>query len=215
MSISREYFDIFFVMYGKISPWIFLLLILAIGCIQSKKLIRSFVVIQEKAIKGKPITNFTVFDSTGKVQLYRLRSSVTDMDEMMVVEYPAKNMIANAEGEWIDGKVNVTFSIYEKKLGKWIEGNIQRRVQQSPEDYRIEWNNQTCIIRVRWYTKTIKIYKERPEELIADFRHRARWLNKLKYNYDLKIYSDKLPDALYLLALNIMHHKDRSKTSKN
>ena len=191
---------------------LFFVLFLTNECIQSKKVVRSFVVIQDKPIKGRPLTDFTVFDSSRKSQLYRLRSSTTDIDTIMVVDYPAKNMIAYAEGEWIDGKVNVTISIYDQKSTKWIEGTMKRQVKLSPEVYRIEWKNETYLIRIPFLTKTIKISKERPDELIGYFRHRARWLNKLKYNYDLKIYSDKLPDAFYLLALTIMHHKDPKKT---
>lgn len=195
----RNFFVIFFILTDE--------------CIQSKKVVRSLVVIQDQPTKGRPITDFTVFDSSEKKQLYRLRSSTKDIDTLMVVDYPAKNMIGNAEGEWIDGKVNATLTIYDQKSAKWIEGTIQRQVKLSPEVYRMEWNKEIYLIRIPFLSKTIKISKERPDELMAYFRHRARWLNKLKYNYDLKIYSAKLPDAFYLLALSIIHHKDPRKTS--
>jgi hypothetical protein len=171
-------------------------------------------VIQDKPSKKKLLSDFTVFDLSGKNQLYRLKTSATDIDSVMLVDHPAKNMIANAEGEWIDNIFNVTMSIYDKKLSKWIDGTIKRLKQSFTKTYRIEWNQKSLIIKCKFYTKTIKIYNERPEELVAEFRHRARWLNKFKYKYDLKIYSDKLPDAIYLLALTIMHHADPVKISK-
>ena len=191
-----------------------LFLTLLIECIESKKVIRWFVLIQDKPVKGKPITDFTVFDSSEKNHLYRLRSSATDIDTIMLVDHPGKNMIANAEGEWIDETFNVTISIYDKKLHKWIDGTIKRILQSSRDKYRIVWNNRSLIIKSQLFTRKIKIYNEFPEGLVAEFRLRARWLNKMKYKYDLKIYTDKFPDAIYLLALTIMHNKDPAKRSK-
>ncbi len=192
-----------------------LFLVIILQCIESKKVHRSFLVIQDKPSKKKLLSDFTVFDLSGKNQLYRLKTSATDIDSVMLVDHPAKNMIANAEGEWIDNIFNVTMSIYDKKLSKWIDGTIKRLKQSFTKTYRIEWNQKSLIIKCKFYTKTIKIYNERPEDLVAEVRHRARWLNKFKYKYDLKIYSDKLPDAIYLLALTIMHHADPVKISKS
>ncbi len=124
-------------------------------------------------------------------------------------------MIANAEGEWIDNIFNVTMSIYDKKLNKWIDGTMKAMNATFTKTYRIVWNQKSLIIKRRFYTKTIKIYNERPEELVAEFRHRFRWSSKSQFKYNLKIYSDQLPDAVYLLALTIMHHADPAKISTN
>ncbi len=192
-----------------------LFLVILLQCIESKKINRSFLVIQDESNKKKPVNDFTVFDSSGKTQLYRLKASVTDIDSVMLVDHPAKNMIANAEGEWIDNIFNVTISIYDKKLNKWIDGTMKAMNGTFTKTYRIVWNQKSLIIKRRFYTKTIKIYNERPEELVAEFRHRLRWSSKAQFKYDLKIYSDQLPDAVYLLALTIMHHADPAKISTN
>jgi hypothetical protein len=185
-------------------------------CVESKpKVNRSFLVVADARTKAKPLPGFSVFDSTGKKLLYRLKTSSTDIDSMILIDYPAKNMVANAEGEWIDNIFNVSLSIYDYKLNKWTDASFRKIFDLFTGKYQILWNNESLIIKRGFFTKTIKMYNEKQNVLIAEFRYRSIWRSGFTYKYDLKIYSDKLSDAIYLFAVAIMHHTQKVSSENN
>ncbi|CAF4711552.1 unnamed protein product, partial [Rotaria sp. Silwood1] len=79
---------------------------------------RTYVLVSNGRINQNGFYGFDIFDSKEKTSLYRLRVSSSDLDIAILVDYPAKNIVANLEGIWIEWKVNVTFSVYDCKLNK-------------------------------------------------------------------------------------------------
>ncbi|CAF1147973.1 unnamed protein product [Adineta steineri] len=183
-----------------------LLFIITIKCIESKKSLRTFVVSQDKPPKPKPLTDFTAYDSREKNRWYLIRTTSTDLDTIVIIDYRAKKIIANVEGEWVNNIFNVTFSIYDDTLDKWIDGVMLRKSKVFSTKYEIQWNNERLYIKPSAFRKTMKIYKETSNELYAQFRYRSIWRTWSKYKYDLQIYTTKLPDALYLMIMTVMHH---------
>ncbi|CAF4329191.1 unnamed protein product, partial [Rotaria sordida] len=72
-----------------------LLFILLIKYIESKKAIRTYVVVRNATAHGKPMYGFRIFDSKEKTSLYRIRVSSSDVDSAILVDNLEKNIMAN------------------------------------------------------------------------------------------------------------------------
>ncbi|CAF4658357.1 unnamed protein product, partial [Rotaria sp. Silwood2] len=92
-------------------------------------------------------------------------------------------------------------------LHKWTDGFIQRNAHMFSTDYTIQFNNQQLIAKSSNYSKNIKVYDKKKNELLAQFRARARWLSWKPVKYDLNIYSNQVPDAIYFFLVLIMDHR--------
>ncbi|CAF0953698.1 unnamed protein product [Rotaria sordida] len=178
-----------------------------IKCIESKKANRTYVVVRNATKHRHELFGFRIFDSKEKTCLYRLRASSRDIDTVILVDNPTKNMVANLEGIWIDSTFNVTLSVYDYKLNKWIDGVIQRTSHFWANDYTVEYNNEQLIAKWKLFSTKIKVYHKKQNELLAQFRPRTRLLLWRPVKYDLKIYSNKVPDAIYFFLLLIFDHR--------
>ncbi|CAF1309171.1 unnamed protein product [Rotaria sordida] len=184
-----------------------LLFILLIKCTEAKKVHHTYVVVRNVTAPGKPMYGFRIFDSKEKTCLYRIRVLSKDVDTAILVDNFGKNIIANLEGIWIEKLVNVTFSIYDSKLNKWTDGFIQRNYHLFSSDYIIQFNNQQLIAKSKNDSKNVKVYDKKKNELLAQFRYRTRWLFSKSVKYDLKIYSNQVPDAIYFFLVLILDHQ--------
>ncbi|UJR11188.1 hypothetical protein I4U23_015369 [Adineta vaga] len=201
-------------MESKLFSLVLLLFILTIKCIKSETVYRSFVVIQDKPPKPKPLTDFTAYDTREKNRLYLIRTTSSDIDTITLFDYRAKTMMANVEGQWIDGIFNVSLSIYDPKSDRWVDGTMTLSKSFLSYTYNLRWNDERFVIKSRSFIKTIKIYKESPEQLVGQFRYRSFWRSGTKYKYDVKIFTNKLPDAFFLLPLTIIHHTEKLTNDK-
>ncbi|CAF1944675.1 unnamed protein product [Rotaria magnacalcarata] len=181
-----------------------------IKCIDSKEPIRSYVAIKNKTTTKGFIHEIAICDSQEKKVLYRLKTSTSDIDTIILVDQQTKNIVANLEGIWVDGTFNVTFSIYDTKLNKWTDGTIKRIARVADDDYAIKYNNHHLNTDRRWYSKKVKLYYTTNKEYLARFRIRYRWFNWSPIKYDIQIYSNKVPDAVYFFLLTIMEHRGLS-----
>jgi len=183
-----------------------LLFIVMIEYIQSKKTQRTFIVERDNVIKEKQLSAYTIFDSTGKTRLYQLKTTSTDIDTLILINYPAKNMVANLEGEWVDKVFNVSFTLYDKKLHKWTDGTIRIDATGFREKYSIGWNSQLFNTKTKFWSGTLQLYHTRQKELIAEIRRRTPWFGG-KVKFELKTYSSQFPDAIYFFILAINDHR--------
>ncbi|CAF1287288.1 unnamed protein product [Adineta ricciae] len=162
-------------MLMKLNLFLLLSLILAIKCAKSETVVRSYVVKEDKPPILKPLTDFTAYDSREKDRIYLLRTTSTDIDTITLFDYRARTMIGNAEGEWTNGIFNVSLSIYDPKSDKWVDGIMTLVRSFLSYTYKLNWNNQRLVMKSKSFTKTIKIYNESPDQLLAQFRYRSFW----------------------------------------
>jgi len=186
--------------------FLLLFLIITIEYIQSKKALRTYVVKRDDKIKRKQLSAYTVYDSIGKNILYRLIPFSTDIDTIILFNYPEKNMIANLEGEWIDDIFNVTFSIYDKKLYNWMDGIIQLDKSGWSEKYVIFWNSKHLNTKNGFFSTNVSVYNAQKKELLAEFWNSSGWFSSDR-KFDLKIYSDYVLDTIYFFLLAIDDHR--------
>ncbi len=185
-----------------------LLFIFLIKFIESKKTLRTYVVKREAMISGNPLSGYSVYDSKEKTILYRLKTVSTDIDSIMLVDHLTKNIVGNLEGEWTD-VFNVTLSTYDQNLNKWLDGNIKRTVVFLMEKLQIQWNGFRLVMKKRKFSRTRKFYDEQKNDFIAQFRRRARLFDSTPVKYDLKIYSNKIPDSIYFLILGMTDQREK------
>ncbi|CAF1287881.1 unnamed protein product [Adineta ricciae] len=196
-------------MLKKLILFLLLSLILAIKCAKSETAVRSYVVKEDKPPTLKPLTDFTAYDSREKDRIYLLRTTSSDIDTITLFDYRARTMIGNVEGEWINGIFNVSLSIYDPKSDKWVDGIMTLVRGLLSYTYKLNWNNQRLVMKSKSFTKTIKIYDESTNQLMGQFRYRSFWRSGTKYKYDVKIFTNKLPDAIFLLSMTVVHHSEK------
>lgn len=191
--------------------FLLLFFIIFIKYVKSQKAIRSYVVVSNKTSTKGFIHEMSVLDATEQRILYRIKTSVSDIDTIIVVDHKTKNIVANLEGRWVEGVFNVTFAIYDSKLLKWTDGIINKVDRTIGDtDYTMEYNKIRLNTDRRWYSKKVKIYYTPTKEQVARFRIRYRWFNWSPVKYDLKIYINKVPDMVYFFLLAIMEHRGLS-----
>ncbi|CAF1289851.1 unnamed protein product [Rotaria sordida] len=175
--------------------------------IESKRAIRTYVLVQNARNSRLEFDGYTIFDSKEKTSLYRLTASRSDIDSAILFDNSGNNIIANLEGIWIGNKINVTFSIYDSKLNKWTDGIIRRIARWFYVDYIAEYNNEQVIANRQNMVRKGKIYLKKKNELLAKYQARSQLFGNIALKYDLKIYSNKVPNALHFFLLLIIDHR--------
>jgi hypothetical protein len=184
-----------------------LLFIISVKCIQSKKPIRTYVVRRDVSAVGNPLPEYSVYDTSEKKLSYRLKIVSSDIDTIILVDHPNKNIVANLEGEWTDKIFNVSFSIYDSKLSKWTDGNIKRSKGLFFDKFPVVWNGIRLVMKKKPFSLTRQFYEQPANKLIAQFRVRTSWTAVTRTKFDLKIFSDKVPDAIYFFMLAIVDQR--------
>ncbi|CAF2951871.1 unnamed protein product [Rotaria sp. Silwood2] len=188
--------------------FLLLLFIILIKSIESKKLIRKFQLVRDNDDMNKNgLSRFSILDSNGKEYLYRLRDSYTYNNSLLLIVYPSKNIVAYLQGQWTNETLNVTYDIYNYTTNQWTNGTIKKIFNLFIEKYFIEWNNENFIMKKKIFSINHKFYDEN-QYVLAQFRMSFRWFNWSLIKYNLQIYSDKLPDALYFFSIAIVDHRN-------
>ena len=167
---------------------------------------RTFIVHRESAIRNNRLSNYTIYDSKEKTIVYRVKTIFTDIDTMMLIDYPAKNVIANVEGDWAVGLFNASLSIYSSKAQKWIDGIMRPTPTTLWDKYSIYWDAKQVILRYKFFSTKMGFYDRKEKEKFAWFFQYSKWY-RTAIKYKVEIYSNYMPDAIYFFALAIIDHR--------
>ncbi|CAF1944691.1 unnamed protein product [Rotaria magnacalcarata] len=152
-----------------------------------------------------------ILSSDEKQLLYRIQTSTSDIDAIILVDNPAYNIVANIEGMWADKTFNLTFPVYDYELNAWTDGTLNRPTHSIDVEYAIAFNNQYLHSKRKWYSHSVYVYRIITKALLVRFGIRSRWFNWSPIKYDVKIYSDIVPDVVYFLLLTVMEQRGLSK----
>jgi hypothetical protein len=125
--IREKYKDIMYIII-KMKLFLFLLFLILIKNIQSKKSIRKYLLIRDEKVDKNGLSQFSILDSIGKEYLYRLKTS---NDGVMIISYPSKDIVGYLEGEWIN-------EIFYLNTNQWTNGTIQKIFYLFIEKYLIQ-----------------------------------------------------------------------------
>jgi hypothetical protein len=194
--------------------FLLVLSVILVKSIQSKKPIRTYVVGRKAMISGNPLPGYKVYDPKETRVLYQLKPMSSDVDTIILVDDQKKNIVGNLEGEWtsqwpLEDKFNITFSIYDYNLNKWIDGTIKRDRGFFNQKLQIQWNEFRLVAKKSDFSYTTKLYDERGNDLLSQFRWQSVWsTSATKPKYNLKIFSDKVPDAISFFILAIVDQRE-------
>jgi hypothetical protein len=155
---------------------------------------------------------FSIFDPNEKTMFYRIESDYSVTQDVKLVAYPSKQEVGR-----LKSKINFIFykadiSILDSQTNQWSNGNMEQNFKILHKSYDINWNGHQIKMDGEFTSNKLK-FKDTNGELLAQFEIRL-YTNLWKTKYDMKIFSNKYPEQIYLLAL-AGHDYVVSKNSKN
>ena len=150
---------------------------------------------------GFKAPEYSIYDKSEKNLYYRIESSYGLHDKLKLVVYPSKKVIAKIRGKTKKKLYQATFSIHNTTSNQWAEGNIIENSQWLHTNYTIEWNGSHLSIITHLITPWIvDIVDPSKSELLA--QSQRRWFS-WKYKYQLDLFSDRMPESVYLFAFAV------------
>ncbi|CAF0942524.1 unnamed protein product [Rotaria sordida] len=186
---------------------LFLLFITIITCSTSK---REYV-IKKDFLTGIKAGEFSVYDQTGKILQYRIESRYNALHSVELVAYPSKQVIARLKNQITLLLYKGKLEILDPKSNKWITGTINQKLKVLNHKSTINWNGRQLTMKHNVASFTTKFFDEKQRNrLMAEYRIHV--VSSVVTNkYTMKIFTDELPDALFLLCLTVRDHIVASK----
>ncbi|CAF2819499.1 unnamed protein product [Rotaria sp. Silwood2] len=189
---------------------IFLLLFITIiACSTSK---REYVV-KKDFLTGVKAGEFSIYDQTGKNLQYRVESRYNALHSVELVAYPSKQVIARLKNQITLLLYKGTLEILDAKSNKWITGTINQKLKILNHKSVIDWNGRRLVMKHSIPSFTTRFFDEaQRNRLVAEYRIHV--VSSMVTNkYTMKIFTDEIPDALFLLCLTVRDHIVASKKS--
>jgi len=143
---------------------------------------------------------YTVYDIKEKHVYYRIESKIAILQNIKLIAYPSKQEVGQLQAKLKLLVYEAEFSILDPQSNKRISGLIQQKFKFSSDVFTIEWGEHRITMEKKFSSLTHKFYDSDGDEILAQFRIRLAsvfWAKK----YDVKIFSNKYPEQIYLLAL--------------
>ncbi|CAF1003730.1 unnamed protein product [Rotaria sp. Silwood1] len=178
-----------------------------IACSTSK---REYV-IKKDFFTGVKAGEFSVYDRTGKNLQYRIESRYNALHSVELVAYPSKQAIARLKNQITLLLYKGTLEILDAKSNKWITGTINQKLKVLNHKSVINWNGRQLSMKHNIPSFTTKFFDEaQRNRLVAEYRiHMVA--SAVANKYTMKIFTDEIPDALFLLCLTVRDHIIASK----
>jgi hypothetical protein len=93
-------------------------------------------------------------------------------------------------------------SILDSRYNRWINGTIKQNMRLVGSKYTIQWNGEHLSMKTKFGTQSAEFHDEKNKNRLAEFRKRLSSI-LLANKYDFTVYSDKIPDAVYLLTIAV------------
>ena len=183
---------------------LFVLLAFTVGNLHSLR--RTYTIVVERVLNENRLLNYTIYDASGMKRLYRMRTLQNDIDTILLVDYPTKNLVGICEGEWAWDKIDVSFSIYSYASSKWIDGKITKAFHLLRQKYFIKWNSKNVTMRGGIFSKAMHFYAGQDELYIGQFRDASSWYTT-NAKYELQIDSTYMPEQIYFFAVAMISHR--------
>ncbi len=141
---------------------------------------------------------FSVFDISKKTLYYRIESKYTFMPKFDLVAYPSKQVVGKLESKF--GSINL--SLLDDKTGQWITGSMKGHLKLLKHyEYTIQLNGRRILVEKELLSAHTTFRDEsQGGTLLARFQ-REFFSPITATTYGLQVYSNDIPDGLYLLAL--------------
>ncbi len=164
--------------------------------------IRQYVIRKDFFI-GFKAGEFTVYDTSEKNIQYRIESDYGITQNVRLIAHPSKQLVGRLQAKFTVFLYEGEISIIDSQTNQWINGVFKQNFKLLTSSFNIDWNGRSLTGESELGSVTVK-FRDTNGELLAQFRLRP--VVFLKRKYDMKIFSNKYPDQLYLLALAAYDH---------
>ncbi len=153
--------------------------------------------IKKDFFSGLKLGQFSIFDSTQKNFLYRLKSYYKIGGKLELIDQSSKKVIGN-----LTNARGGDFSLFDSSSNQWINGKIERLFNLMDSKSIIKWNKRSILMATKFGSLTTTFEYEYHSGLLAKVKKRS--ISFISTNrYDLQILSNDLPDTFYFFGLAI------------
>jgi hypothetical protein len=146
----------------------------------------------------------SVYDKSEKHLYYRIESDYGILQTIKLISLPSTQVVGRLQAKLKLLLYKAEFSTGDLASDRWINGSIEQRLKLFGDLFDIQWGKYSMSLKKKFGSFTNKFF-DKDGKLVAQFRLRPSSLFWTK-KYDMKIYSDKYPEQIYLLALAVIDH---------
>lgn len=157
-------------------------------------------VIRKDFFRFAKSSEFTVSDAKEKHVYYRMESNFNILLDVKLIAYPSKKEVGRLKSQINFIARKGKFSVLDSKSNKWVDGSILQSFKLWSETFIIEWNGHRITMEKKTASFTYIFFDSDGKEILAQIRLRPAsilWTHK----YDMKIFSNKYSEQIYLVAL--------------
>ncbi|CAF3040436.1 unnamed protein product [Rotaria socialis] len=144
---------------------------------------------------------YSVYYPTSKILQYRIESKYHILQSLELVSYPTKTIIGKLKSKIKMILYEADFDIYDNRTRQWLKGTVKQGWSLFRHNWTIEFNGRSLLMETESLSFDTNIFDQQNNRaLLAKFRlrpHSLMWVSK----YDLEIYSNEIPDSVYLLSI--------------
>ena len=191
------------------SNYICVFMLLVFAYVDSQNPIREYV-IRKDYFTGIKAGEFSIYDKSEKHVQYRIESNYGVMQNVKVISQASKQEIGRLQAKISLLLYKAEISILDPQTNQWISGLMEQNLQFFGSSFDINWNAHRISMESEAVSLTSRFYDE-DRQLLAQFRLRP--VTFLTRKYDMKVFSNKYPEQIYLLAMAARDHIISSKKS--
>jgi hypothetical protein len=145
---------------------------------------------------------FNVFDQTEQNLQYFIEAKRNFGETIKIIASPSKQVVGELKREVSFMYYKAKISILDSRYNRWINGTIKQNMRLVGSKYTIQWNGEHLSMKTKFGTQSAEFHDEKNKNRLAEFRKRLSSI-LLANKYDFTVYSDKIPDAVYLLTIAV------------
>jgi hypothetical protein len=153
--------------------------------------------IRKDYFNGIKASEFSVYDISKTTLYYRIESKFSIMPKFDLIAYPSKKLVGKLESKV--GAINL--SVLDDKTGQWLTGTMKGHFSLSKQKYSMQFNDKQISMEKDLLSPHMNIRDEtNGRKLLARYQ-REFFSPVTATTYGVQIYSNDIPDGLYLLIL--------------
>lgn len=147
---------------------------------------------------GIKAAEFSVFDISKTTLYYRIESKYSLLPKFDLIAYPSKKVVGKLEGKL--GSIHL--SLLDEKTGQWITGSMKAHLTLLKHfQYTIDLNGRKISLE-KDLLSSHATFRDTSQGNMLLARYQREFFSPVTATtYGAQIYSNDLPDGLYLLAL--------------
>lgn len=159
--------------------------------------------IRRDVFNGVKAPEFSIYDKSGKTMLYRIESRYNAIHSVELIDQSSKQVVAKLKNKITFFLYEGTLEILDPQSQQWVTGKISQNLKLLNHKSIIEWNGKKMSMEHSVASLTTRFLDEnRNGQLAAEYivsLSSVVWATK----YTMKIYSNDIPDVVYMLGLSV------------